>query len=103
MMDLQESYLQSTREEYPDLVIHEASLNSREGQYNDLLITNQQLVFRFPKFEAGLATLRREVHLLEQLRGMLPLPIPDPVYISRNTSTIGKVFMGYHRIPGEPL
>jgi aminoglycoside 2''-phosphotransferase len=99
----QDLYLQSIREDYPDLIIHDTSLNSQEGQYNDLLIINQQLVFRFPKFEAGLETLLRELSLLEQLRGMLPLPIPDPVYISRNTSTIGKAFMGYPIIIGEPF
>lgn len=101
--DILKGYIDSIQGNYPDLDIQEASLNSQEGQYNDLLIINQQIVFRFPKFEAGLETLQREVSLLEQLRGMLPLPIPDPVYISRNTSTIGKAFMGYPKISGEPL
>ena len=103
MTDLQERYLQSIQEDYPDLSIHDVSFNSHEGQYNDLLIINDQLIFRFPKFEGGLITLRREVDLLELLQGTLPLAIPRPVYLSRNTITVGKVYMGYHKIQGEPL
>ena len=103
MTDLQERYLQSIQEDYPDLSIHDVSFNSHEGQYNDLLIINDQLIFRFPKFEAGLITLRREVGLLELLQGWLTLSIPNPVYLSRNTKTIGKIFMGYPKIQGEPL
>ncbi|MCJ7535711.1 MAG: phosphotransferase [Anaerolineales bacterium] len=68
-----------------------------------MLIINDQLIFRFPKFEGGLITLRREVDLLELLQGTLPLAIPRPVYLSRNTITVGKVYMGYHKIQGEPL
>lgn len=103
MTDLQERYLQSIQEDYPDLSIHDVSFNSHEGQYNDLLIINDQLIFRFPKFEAGLITLRREVGLLELLQGTLTLAIPRPVYLSRNTKTVGKVYMGYHKIKGDPL
>jgi aminoglycoside 2''-phosphotransferase len=98
-----EGYIQSIQENYPDLLIHDTSLNNQEGQSNVLLIVNQQLVFRFPKFEAGLVALRREVSLLKQLQSLLPLPIPDPEFVSRNTNTIGKTFMGYQKINGEPL
>lgn len=103
MRDQKGKYLQSIQEDYPNLSIQDASLQSHEGQYNDILIVNQQLVFRFPKFEEGLTTLRREVNLLNQLQGLLTLSIPHPVYVSRNTETIGKVFMGYPKIRGEPL
>lgn len=101
--DSRERYIQSILKEYPDLAINSASLNSQEGQYNDLLIINQQLIFRFPKFKAGLATLKHEVALLKQLQDLLPLKIPRPVYISREMNTVGKAFMGYPKIKGEPL
>jgi aminoglycoside 2''-phosphotransferase len=103
MTDLQERHIQAIQEDYPELLIHDASLNSHQGQYNDLLIINHQIIFRFPKFKDGLITLRREVSLLELLQSMLTLEIPRPVYLSSDTETIGRVFMGYHKIKGEPL
>lgn len=101
--DLRERYIQTILKEYPDLVINSASLNSQAGQYNDLLIINDQLVFRFPKFEAGLVTLQFEVTLLNQIQDLFPLKIPNPEYVSRKMNTVGKAFMGYQKINGEPL
>lgn len=103
MTDLKKRYLKAIREDYPDLLIQEAELNIQEGQYNDLLIINQQLIFRFPRFAGGLKTLMREVSLLEQLQGKLSLAIPRPLYLSSSTKIIGEVFIGYPKIRGEPL
>ncbi len=103
MPDLTERYLKSIQEDYPSLSIHDAELISQRGQYNDILIVNQEIIFRFAKFEEGLETLQREVYLLELLQGKLSLAIPYPLYVSKNTRKIGKVFMGYRKIRGEPL
>ena len=103
MTNLQQRYLQAIQSDYPDLPIQNAALNSGEGQYNDLLLVNGEIIFRFPKLEAGLVTLKREVSLLRQLQGQLPLPIPAPTYVSADMETLGYAFMGYPRIPGEPL
>jgi len=103
MPDLPERYLKSIQEDYPSLSIHDAELISHKGQYNDILIANQEIIFRFAKFKEGLETLQREIRLLKALQGKLSLPIPQPVYLSRNINTVGKVFMGYHKIQGEPL
>lgn len=101
--DQQERYIQSIQRDYPELVILEASLNSQEGQYNDLLLINNQIIFRFPKFEAGLATLQRETFLLKQIKGRLPLAIPNPQFVSQDMKSVGRAFMGYPKIEGEPL
>jgi aminoglycoside 2''-phosphotransferase len=101
--DQQERYLQSIQRDYPELVILEVSLNSQEGQYNDLLLINNRIIFRFPKFEAGLATLQRETFLLKQIKGRLPLAIPNPKFVSQDMKSVGRAFMGYPKIEGEPL
>jgi aminoglycoside 2''-phosphotransferase len=96
-------YLQSIQSDYPELSIRDSELIGRGGQYNEILIVNKDIIFRFPMFEEGLETLQREIRLLKALQGKLFLPIPQPVYLSRNINTVGKVFMGYHKIQGEPL
>ena len=99
----QERYIQSIQSDYPDLVIEEASLNNQEGQYNDLLLINNQIIFRFPKFKRGLTALQHEAALLKQIQGWLSLKIPNPEYVSREMKSVGKTFMGYPKIEGEPL
>lgn len=87
---------------YPDLHIETATLN-QEGQYNDVLIVNGSLVFRFARVPAAVETLRTEVAIQASLHGHLPLSIPNPVYHNLDTNVIGEAFAGYRMIPGRPL
>ncbi len=96
-------YLQSIRETYPDLRIESVHALQREGQFNDILVVNGEIIFRFPKYPAGTRSLAGEVIILRRLRDHVTLPIPDPIYTSQEEQTVGKVFMGYRMIPGEPL
>ncbi|WP_423407020.1 hypothetical protein AABM38_14180 [Heyndrickxia sp. MSNUG] len=48
-------------EVYPDLKIVKYEKNNF-GQNNDVLIINDQLVFRFPKYEDGIRNLERKYH-----------------------------------------
>jgi aminoglycoside 2''-phosphotransferase len=103
MMDKQTIYLQAIQEIYPDLLIRSAHFHNSEGQYSDVLVINEKIIFRFPRYPDGIESILREVHILSQIRGYLTIPIPDPIYTSHDTITVGKVFMGYRMLPGEPL
>ena len=90
------------REVYPDLVI--ATVRPIEaGQYNDVLLVDGELIFRFPRFAEGVRTLATETAILRGLRGAITLPIPDPIYRSLDSGIVGQAFTGYRLIPGEPL
>lgn len=102
-MDSQETYLQSIRQSYPDLLIKKVQSHQQEGQFNDILIINDDLIFRFPRYAEGIQTLITEIQILERLQGWLTLPIPNPIYTSTDTQNVGQVFMGYPMIPGQPL
>src|SRR5215471_4837586 len=73
------------------------------GQNNDTLIVNETLLFRFPRFVNGVASLQREVELLHRLQGLLPLPIPSPLYAAFTPPLPGYAVMGYPLLPGVPL
>lgn len=47
--------------------------------------------------------MKREVAVLRALQGHVPLPIPDPRYISEETDEVGRAFMGYPKLPGKLL
>ena len=83
---------------YPELRIERLRLND-EGQNNDVLIVNDDLIFRFPRDEEGVEKLATEVALLGRLRPFVPLPIPEPIYASFAPRAVGQVFAGYRMLP----
>jgi aminoglycoside 2''-phosphotransferase len=88
---------------YPDINIRSAHEHNHDGQFNDILVVNDDLVFRFPRHAENIPGFLREIQLLAKLQEHLPLPIPNPTYTSGDITEPGKVFMGYRLIPGQPL
>ena len=95
-------YVERLKAVYPDLPLERVHIN-REGQYNVVLVVDDQLVFRFPRFAEGVRRLALEVAILRGIRPYVTLPIPDPVYTSFESERVGEVFAGYRMLPGEPL
>jgi aminoglycoside 2''-phosphotransferase len=97
------AYVQRVTAAYPELSIATARLHTAAGQFNDILIVNEALIFRFPRSPHIAATLAAETTLLTRLQGRLPLPIPNPIYHARDPQTGALQFMGYPMLPGQPL
>jgi len=77
----------------PDLHIH-TLVHIGEGLYNDVLIVNQNLVFRFAKHDDGVKVLARECLLLNAIHSYVPLAIPQPFYAAHGV-------MAYPLVAGE--
>lgn len=86
---------------YPELCIHEMRLLTDHGQFSQVLIVNNTLIFRFPRTDSTARDMIHELAILDQLQGQLPLPIPHPLY--RHSTADKLIFMGYAMLPGEPL
>lgn len=102
-MDKQTIYLQRINEAYPSLDIRSARLHTSDGQFNDILYINDDLLFRFPRYEEGIGDFLREIKMLQRLQGYVSLPIPDPIYVRAETRRVGSIFMGYKMLAGRPL
>jgi aminoglycoside 2''-phosphotransferase len=63
----------------PDLEIQHFEHN-REGLINDIVIVNQELVFRFAKNDGYAQILNLELDILDLIRPRINLPVPTPVY-----------------------
>jgi aminoglycoside 2''-phosphotransferase len=96
------SYIQAIHDVYPALSIEVAHLN-QQGQFNDVLVINSEYIFRFPKTQREALKLDRETKLLRQLQSRVILPVPNPIYQSKDAASPGRAFMGYRLLPGEPL
>jgi aminoglycoside 2''-phosphotransferase len=101
--DIATTYRNLLSATYPDLPIVSVRLHTAEGQFNDILVVNGELIFRFPRSPHVAATLAVETELLMRLQGHLPLPIPHPIYQGRDPQTDMLQFMGYRMLPGTPL
>lgn len=101
-MGKENEYVAHLRSVYPKLQIKSAHVNEI-GQNNDVLIVNDNIVFRFPKYEKGIQKLRVETKLLEKIRPFITIQIPDPSYQRLQDEVPGKVFAGYEMIEGEPF
>jgi aminoglycoside 2''-phosphotransferase len=102
-MGLLTGYLHAITSAYPDLVVHTATLDINSGQFNAIVLINDNLIFRFPRSAYVAEHYPRQIALLSYLRDKLPLSIPDPQYISLPDVAWQHRFMGYERIPGAPF
>lgn len=95
-------YLQAIRRAYAALMIQSAKIIDG-GQYNDVLLVNEELIFRFPRFAEGVEKLAMETAILRGIQGRISLSVPNPFYTSFEPEAAGQAFMGYAMIAGEPL
>ncbi|XOK58497.1 phosphotransferase family protein [Paenibacillus elgii] len=95
-------YMESLRHYCPELQLREVEA-IESGQNNDVLLVNGEWIFRFPKYAEGIERLRYEVRLLNTVKERVSIPVPAPVKWNLQSERIGSVFVGYPRIPGEPL
>ena len=101
-MDQQLQYIRAIHDAYPDLQIDSVQL-FQHGQFNDILLIDNQKIFRFPKTQREADKLTTEMALLRSLHDYVRLPIPDPAYQSQKNAPPGKIFIGYRFLSGEPL
>jgi len=88
---------------YPDLEITKARFHNADGQFNEVLIVNEAFVFRFPRSDEIAKTIATEVALLKRLQNHVALEVPNPQFTNLDRSGCDRIFIGYPRIPGEPL
>jgi aminoglycoside 2''-phosphotransferase len=97
-----EKYIERIKQAYPHLFIKDCQHNE-VGQNNDAIIVNESIVFRFPKYQKGIDSLKRETEILGAITNTVSIPIPNPIYQSFEEWEAGKVFVGYELIQGSPL
>ncbi len=90
-----EGYIKRFCEFCPELTIESITLN-HEGLLNDVVIVNNELVFRFAKPGFGSKNLLEEAKVLRFLQNHVTLRIPAPFYESHDV-------LAYRLIVGETL
>lgn len=86
---------------YPDLDIRSHSYNN-SGQNNDVLILNNEIVFRFPRTPHGARQLRIEAAILGHLQTRMTLQVPNPIYLNLGDAGPRAGGRGSSFRPGRP-
>lgn len=94
-----DKYIEIIKEKNPNLIIEKYYFNN-EGQNNDIVIINDSIVFKFPKFSEGIQKLKKETQLLYKLKKYITLEIPNPEYYNFDSFEVGYVYSGYKMIQG---
>lgn len=97
-----EGYQRALERTYPDAEVGGLRLLEGHGQNNDVVIVDERIVCRFPRYPAGVARLAREASILRAIRPHVPLPVPDPIRVV-DDAPAGQAFMAYPLISGQPL
>lgn len=97
-----DKYIKIIKEKIPSLIIEKYSFNT-EGQNNDIVIINDNTIFKFPKYPEGIIKLRREVGILNILKNYSTLDIPEYKYKNLKSFESGCAYGGYRMIKGVSL
>lgn len=86
---------------FPDLVVADCRYLA-EGWDSSAWEVNGGLIFRFPKRAEVADWLRREIALLPELAGALPVAVPRFTHIARSGAPTDPAlpFVGYPKLPG---
>ena len=90
-----DTLLDRIREVAPDLDIVR-SRHVREGMVNDIVIVNDEIVFRFPKTPQGQEDLVHEARVLDVVRRHVTVPVPAPVLHAPDVAS-------HRMVRGDPL
>jgi len=90
---------------FPALRIERMRVND-SGWDSRVLEVNGEYVFRFPRWESSVRSLRREVRLLPELAPLLGIAVPQYEFISpgaANGASLEPAFAGYRMLGGSFL
>src|SRR3954451_16067281 len=95
MADLLAGYLARIKADQPALRVTSARINS-DGMMNDVVVVNDELVFRFAKNDHAKSLLAYETQLLQIIERSVTVPVPHIRYCN-------DTYMHYRFVPGAPL
>ncbi len=92
---IEREHIQQIRQARPDLEITHAEFND-DGMQNDIVIVNESIIFRFPRFEWVIEDMEQEMSALSLIRERSNIPVPSWEKYEQG-------FISYDIIKGVPL
>jgi aminoglycoside phosphotransferase (APT) family kinase protein len=74
-----------------------------EGWDYSIWAVDERWAFRFPRREMAVPGARREIAVLPELAPLLPIPVPEPVFVGEPAEGFPWPFFGSALLPGREL
>jgi len=74
-----------------------------EGWDYSIWVVDERWAFRFPRREVAVPGVQREIAVLPELAPLLPIPVPDPVFVGEPAGGFPWPFFGSALLPGREL
>jgi aminoglycoside phosphotransferase (APT) family kinase protein len=74
-----------------------------EGWDYAIWLVDERWAFRFPRREMAVPGVRREIAVLPELAPLLPIPVPEPVFVGEPAEGFPWPFFGSALLPGREL
>jgi aminoglycoside phosphotransferase (APT) family kinase protein len=74
-----------------------------EGWDYAIWLVDERWAFRFPRREMAVPGVRREIAVLPELAPLLPIPVPEPVFVGEPAHGFPWPFFGSTLLPGREL
>jgi len=74
-----------------------------EGWDYSIWVVDERWAFRFPRREIAVPGVRREIAVLPELAPLLPIPVPEPVFVGEPAAGYPWPFFGSVLLPGQEL
>ena len=74
-----------------------------EGWDYTIFLVDERWVFRFPRREVVVPGTRREIAVLPELAPLLPIPVPQPIFVGDPSEGFPWPFFGSEFLPGKEL
>jgi aminoglycoside phosphotransferase (APT) family kinase protein len=88
--------------QFPELAL-ESLRSLSEGWDYTIWVVDEAWAFRFPRREVVVPGTLRELATLPQLAPLLPIAVPEPVYVGESTGEFPWPFYGSRLLPGREL
>jgi len=79
-------YMELIKRKYPQLDLSKIEFNKTDGSYSDIAIVNNEVVFKFAKYDWSAVYLRNEADVIRFIQDYIALPLPDVELIEQNVS-----------------
>lgn len=88
--------------QFPELAPETLRLLGYGWDYT-IWVVDERYAFRFPRRQVGIPGTEREIAVLPKLAGLLPVPVPAPLFVGRPTDEYPWPFFGSVLSPGREI
>lgn len=79
-------YMELIKGRFPQLDLSKIEFNKTDGSYSNIAVVNNEVVFKFSKYDWSAVYLRNEAEVVSFIQSFTDLPLPDVEIVEQNVT-----------------